>query len=137
MLSGINLPLQADGLQAVFILFSDVFVQMFRSGAAQSQQQPEEEEEEKEEEVFFPSESCTIIVSLPPGYHDNHIVIRWFWAAVERFNNEQRLRLLQVGEVLPPGGGTGAARLLRYTTGTVIIIIVKYYCYCYGTLRGN
>ncbi|KAG7266605.1 hypothetical protein CRUP_031552, partial [Coryphaenoides rupestris] len=28
------------------------------------------------------------------GYHDNHIVIRWFWAAVERFNNEQRLRLL-------------------------------------------
>ncbi|OXB71488.1 UNVERIFIED_CONTAM: hypothetical protein H355_004790 [Colinus virginianus] len=30
------------------------------------------------------------------GYHDNHIVIRWFWAAVERFNNEQRLRLLQL-----------------------------------------
>ncbi|XP_041699975.1 E3 ubiquitin-protein ligase HECW2-like isoform X1 [Coregonus clupeaformis] len=29
------------------------------------------------------------------GYHDSHIVIRWFWAAVERFNNEQRLRLLQ------------------------------------------
>nr|XP_008115479.1 PREDICTED: E3 ubiquitin-protein ligase HECW2 isoform X1 [Anolis carolinensis]XP_008115480.1 PREDICTED: E3 ubiquitin-protein ligase HECW2 isoform X1 [Anolis carolinensis] len=29
------------------------------------------------------------------GYHDNHIVIRWFWGAVERFNNEQRLRLLQ------------------------------------------
>ncbi|XP_063070388.1 E3 ubiquitin-protein ligase HECW2 [Engraulis encrasicolus] len=29
------------------------------------------------------------------GYHDDHIVIRWFWAAVERFNNEQRLRLLQ------------------------------------------
>ncbi|XP_075686058.1 E3 ubiquitin-protein ligase HECW2 isoform X2 [Rhinoderma darwinii] len=29
------------------------------------------------------------------GYHDNHIVVRWFWAAVERFNNEQRLRLLQ------------------------------------------
>ncbi|KAJ3584158.1 hypothetical protein NHX12_014654, partial [Muraenolepis orangiensis] len=29
------------------------------------------------------------------GYHDNHNVIRWFWAAVERFNNEQRLRLLQ------------------------------------------
>uniref|UniRef100_A0A1A8IQJ1 HECT-type E3 ubiquitin transferase n=1 Tax=Nothobranchius kuhntae TaxID=321403 RepID=A0A1A8IQJ1_NOTKU len=29
------------------------------------------------------------------GYHDNHIVIRWFWVAVERFNNEQRLRLLQ------------------------------------------
>lgn len=31
----------------------------------------------------------------PPGYHDGHIVMRWFWAAVERFNNEQRLRLLQ------------------------------------------
>uniref|UniRef100_A0A672ZXG6 HECT-type E3 ubiquitin transferase n=1 Tax=Sphaeramia orbicularis TaxID=375764 RepID=A0A672ZXG6_9TELE len=29
------------------------------------------------------------------GYHDSHIVMRWFWAAVERFNNEQRLRLLQ------------------------------------------
>uniref|UniRef100_A0A8C3IL33 HECT-type E3 ubiquitin transferase n=1 Tax=Chrysemys picta bellii TaxID=8478 RepID=A0A8C3IL33_CHRPI len=29
------------------------------------------------------------------GYHDGHIVIRWFWAAVERFNNEQRLRFLQ------------------------------------------
>uniref|UniRef100_A0A665VEZ2 HECT-type E3 ubiquitin transferase n=1 Tax=Echeneis naucrates TaxID=173247 RepID=A0A665VEZ2_ECHNA len=29
------------------------------------------------------------------GYHDNHVVIRWFWIAVERFNNEQRLRLLQ------------------------------------------
>nr|XP_055037956.1 E3 ubiquitin-protein ligase HECW1-like isoform X7 [Misgurnus anguillicaudatus] len=29
------------------------------------------------------------------GYHNGHIVMRWFWAAVERFNNEQRLRLLQ------------------------------------------
>ncbi|XP_026135205.1 E3 ubiquitin-protein ligase HECW1-like isoform X2 [Carassius auratus] len=29
------------------------------------------------------------------GYHDGHIVIRWFWGAVDRFNNEQRLRLLQ------------------------------------------
>ncbi|XP_056599683.1 E3 ubiquitin-protein ligase HECW1 isoform X2 [Triplophysa dalaica] len=29
------------------------------------------------------------------GYHDGHIVVRWFWGAVERFNNEQRLRLLQ------------------------------------------
>uniref|UniRef100_A0A672HAR6 HECT-type E3 ubiquitin transferase n=1 Tax=Salarias fasciatus TaxID=181472 RepID=A0A672HAR6_SALFA len=29
------------------------------------------------------------------GYHDGHVVMRWFWAAVERFNNEQRLRLLQ------------------------------------------
>ncbi|KAJ8010514.1 hypothetical protein DPEC_G00075880 [Dallia pectoralis] len=29
------------------------------------------------------------------GYHDGHIVMRWFWGAVENFNNEQRLRLLQ------------------------------------------
>uniref|UniRef100_UPI00398E998D E3 ubiquitin-protein ligase HECW1-like isoform X2 n=1 Tax=Pristiophorus japonicus TaxID=55135 RepID=UPI00398E998D len=29
------------------------------------------------------------------GYHDGHIVIKWFWTAVEHFNNEQRLRLLQ------------------------------------------
>ncbi|XP_043083090.1 E3 ubiquitin-protein ligase HECW1 isoform X2 [Puntigrus tetrazona] len=29
------------------------------------------------------------------GYHDGHAVIRSFWDAVERFNNEQRLRLLQ------------------------------------------
>lgn len=49
-----------------------------------------------------------------PGYHDNHIVIRWFWAAVERFNNEQRLRLLQVRARVrpharrdPPCGGCG------------------------------
>lgn len=32
---------------------------------------------------------------MTTGYHDGHIVMRWFWAAVERFNNEQRLRLLQ------------------------------------------
>ncbi|XP_056155808.1 E3 ubiquitin-protein ligase HECW1-like [Lampris incognitus] len=29
------------------------------------------------------------------GYHDGHVVMGWFWGAVERFNNEQRLRLLQ------------------------------------------
>ncbi|XP_069783384.1 E3 ubiquitin-protein ligase HECW1-like [Narcine bancroftii] len=29
------------------------------------------------------------------GYHDGHMVIKWFWTAVEHFNNEQRLRLLQ------------------------------------------
>ncbi|CAL8311026.1 unnamed protein product [Merluccius merluccius] len=29
------------------------------------------------------------------GYHDSHIVMRWFWGAVEHFNNEQQLRLLQ------------------------------------------
>ncbi|XP_071479758.1 E3 ubiquitin-protein ligase HECW2-like, partial [Diadema antillarum] len=29
------------------------------------------------------------------GYHDKHHVINWFWMAVERFDNERRLRLLQ------------------------------------------
>lgn len=30
-----------------------------------------------------------------PGYHDSHPVIHWFWLAIERFDNERRLRLLQ------------------------------------------
>lgn len=29
------------------------------------------------------------------GYHDQHPVVMWFWQAIERFTNEQRLRLLQ------------------------------------------
>ncbi|XP_056635236.1 E3 ubiquitin-protein ligase HECW2-like isoform X2 [Diorhabda sublineata] len=29
------------------------------------------------------------------GYHDQHPVVIWFWQAIERFTNEQRLRLLQ------------------------------------------
>ncbi|XP_045618685.2 LOW QUALITY PROTEIN: uncharacterized protein [Procambarus clarkii] len=29
------------------------------------------------------------------GYHDSHPVIQWFWLAIERFDNERRLRLLQ------------------------------------------
>lgn len=29
------------------------------------------------------------------GYHDNHPVIQWFWHAIEKFDNERRLRLLQ------------------------------------------
>jgi E3 ubiquitin-protein ligase HECW2 len=29
------------------------------------------------------------------GYHDAHPVIEWFWSAIERFDNERRLRLLQ------------------------------------------
>ncbi|CAL4116934.1 unnamed protein product, partial [Meganyctiphanes norvegica] len=29
------------------------------------------------------------------GYHDCHPVIQWFWTAIERFDNERRLRLLQ------------------------------------------
>uniref|UniRef100_A0A3B3S6C7 HECT-type E3 ubiquitin transferase n=1 Tax=Paramormyrops kingsleyae TaxID=1676925 RepID=A0A3B3S6C7_9TELE len=46
------------------------------------------------------------------GYHDGHIVVRWFWGAVERFNNEQRLRLLQfvTGTSSVPYEGFGALR---------------------------
>ncbi|XP_050314008.1 E3 ubiquitin-protein ligase HECW2-like [Anthonomus grandis grandis] len=29
------------------------------------------------------------------GYHDQYPVVSWFWQAIERFTNEQRLRLLQ------------------------------------------
>ncbi|XP_022308678.2 E3 ubiquitin-protein ligase HECW2-like isoform X3 [Crassostrea virginica] len=29
------------------------------------------------------------------GYHDQHQVIQWFWQAIEKFDNERRLRLLQ------------------------------------------
>ena len=29
------------------------------------------------------------------GYYDAHPVISWFWVAIERFDNERRLRLLQ------------------------------------------
>ncbi|KAJ8313953.1 hypothetical protein KUTeg_008514 [Tegillarca granosa] len=29
------------------------------------------------------------------GYHDNHQVIQWFWTAMDKFDNEKRLRLLQ------------------------------------------
>ena len=29
------------------------------------------------------------------GYYDSHPVIEWFWAAIEKFDNERRLRLLQ------------------------------------------
>ncbi|XP_041977809.1 E3 ubiquitin-protein ligase HECW2 isoform X4 [Aricia agestis] len=29
------------------------------------------------------------------GYHDNHPVVHWFWQAIDRFTNEQRLRLVQ------------------------------------------
>lgn len=29
------------------------------------------------------------------GYHDSHQVIVWFWQVIEKFTNEQRLRLLQ------------------------------------------
>lgn len=29
------------------------------------------------------------------GYYNQHLVIQWFWAAIEKFDNERRLRLLQ------------------------------------------
>ncbi|XP_076349149.1 E3 ubiquitin-protein ligase HECW2-like isoform X1 [Tachypleus tridentatus] len=29
------------------------------------------------------------------GYHNNHPVIQWFWTAIEKFDNERRLRMLQ------------------------------------------
>ncbi|KAH9520087.1 E3 ubiquitin-protein ligase HW2 [Bulinus truncatus] len=29
------------------------------------------------------------------GYHDQHQVIQWFWEAIEKFDNERELRLLQ------------------------------------------
>ncbi|XP_073971350.1 hecw ubiquitin protein ligase isoform X5 [Rhodnius prolixus] len=50
------------------------------------------------------------------GYHDSHHVITWFWAAMERFSNEQRLRLLQfvTGTSSVPYEGFSA---LRGSTG--------------------
>ncbi|XP_046678623.1 E3 ubiquitin-protein ligase HECW2 isoform X2 [Homalodisca vitripennis] len=50
------------------------------------------------------------------GYHDNHPVIVWFWSAMERFSNEQRLRLLQfvTGTSSVPYEGFAA---LRGSTG--------------------
>lgn len=40
------------------------------------------------------SHDCHVIIYV--GYHADHPVILWFWKAVEMFDNEQRLRLLQV-----------------------------------------
>lgn len=39
--------------------------------------------------IFF------LFIFLTAGYHDNHPVIQWFWLAIEKFDNERRLRLLQ------------------------------------------
>ena len=36
-----------------------------------------------------------MLTLLPIGYHAAHQVVLWFWQAVEMFDNEQRLRLLQ------------------------------------------
>ena len=38
---------------------------------------------------------CIVLTLLPIGYHAAHQVVLWFWQAVEMFDNEQRLRLLQ------------------------------------------
>lgn len=40
---------------------------------------------------YFPS----FIIIHRSGYHDGHQVIIWFWHVIEKFSNEQRLRLLQ------------------------------------------
>ena len=36
-----------------------------------------------------------LVPSISLGYHAAHQVVLWFWQAVEMFDNEQRLRLLQ------------------------------------------
>lgn len=65
----------------------------------------------------------TSLLVFPPGYHDNHIVIRWFWAAVERFNNEQRLRLLQVSDERET-----QALFIRQSTVCVLALGLKCLC---------
>lgn len=59
------------------------------------------------------------------GYHDNHPVIVWFWNAIERFTNEQRLRLLQfvTGTSSVPYEGFAA---LRGSTGPRKFCIEKW-----------
>ena len=36
-----------------------------------------------------------MVLNYRSGYHDTHPVIIWFWTAINRFDNERRLRLLQ------------------------------------------
>ncbi|CAB4008591.1 E3 ubiquitin- ligase HECW2-like [Paramuricea clavata] len=59
------------------------------------------------------------------GYHPNHKVIRWFWQAVNSFDNEQRLRLLQfvTGTSSVPYEGFAA---LRGSTGLRKFCIEKW-----------
>ena len=59
------------------------------------------------------------------GYHDSHPVIQWFWAAIERFTNEQRLCLLQfvTGTSSIPYEGFAA---LRGSTGPRKFCIEKW-----------
>ncbi|XP_055845112.1 E3 ubiquitin-protein ligase HECW2 [Episyrphus balteatus] len=59
------------------------------------------------------------------GYHDNHQVIIWFWQVIEKFTNEQRLRLLQfvTGTSSIPYEGFSA---LRGSTGPRRFCIEKW-----------
>ncbi|XP_055685027.1 E3 ubiquitin-protein ligase HECW2 isoform X2 [Lutzomyia longipalpis] len=59
------------------------------------------------------------------GYHDNHQVIIWFWQVIEKFTNEQRLRLLQfvTGTSSIPYDGFSA---LRGSTGPRRFCIEKW-----------
>ncbi|XP_044734681.1 E3 ubiquitin-protein ligase HECW2 isoform X2 [Chrysoperla carnea] len=59
------------------------------------------------------------------GYHDQHPVVQWFWQAIERFSNEQRLRLLQfvTGTSSIPYEGFSA---LRGSTGPRKFCIEKW-----------
>ncbi|KAL0268640.1 UNVERIFIED_CONTAM: hypothetical protein PYX00_010496 [Menopon gallinae] len=59
------------------------------------------------------------------GYHDNHPVITWFWSTIEKFSNEQRLRLLQfvTGTSSIPYEGFSA---LRGSTGPRKFCIEKW-----------
>lgn len=59
------------------------------------------------------------------GYHDNHQVIIWFWGVIEKFTNEQRLRLLQfvTGTSSIPYEGFAA---LRGSTGPRRFCIEKW-----------
>lgn len=43
----------------------------------------------------FLKNNSQLIKNIVSGYHDSHPVIHWFWLAIERFDNERRLRLLQ------------------------------------------
>lgn len=59
------------------------------------------------------------------GYHDGHQVIMWFWQVIEKFTNEQRLRLLQfvTGTSSIPYEGFSA---LRGSTGPRRFCIEKW-----------
>lgn len=63
------------------------------------------------------------------GYHDSHQVITWFWQVIEKFTNEQRLRLLQfvTGTSSIPYEGFSALRgstgPRRYEHTTPLLII--------------